>query len=227
MSGRGRGTGGRGGGRGGGRFEGGRGGGRFEGGRGGGRGAGRGDGGRGGRAGAYDAGRGGGGAYRDQTAPMPPSGRGGNVPASVVHPVVQPAAAVPAAYTASSSSSAEVLGNEMEKMTIGSSAGPSGQQAVMSQQPPTQPPSSSRALVLPVRPGYGRGGRRCIVRANHFLVKVTDNDLHHYDVIISLCVHTYVICIYLFNPFYCIFILLSVYYLFYFSNLVSWYKHSD
>ncbi|CAN4100830.1 unnamed protein product [Withania somnifera] len=52
-------------------------------------------------------------------------------------------------------------------------------------QPPRAPPSSSRSIRIPPRPGYGTSGRRCLVRANHFLVQVADRDLHHYDVTIS------------------------------------------
>ncbi|GMP98928.1 hypothetical protein CsSME_00046617 [Camellia sinensis var. sinensis] len=52
-------------------------------------------------------------------------------------------------------------------------------------QDPAQPPLSTKSLRPPVRPGYGTVGRRCIVRANHFLVDVADRDLHHYDVTIT------------------------------------------
>ncbi|KAL3530464.1 hypothetical protein ACH5RR_009786 [Cinchona calisaya] len=47
------------------------------------------------------------------------------------------------------------------------------------------PPGSSTAMKFPARPGYGTVGRKCVVRANHFLVEVADKDLHHYDVSIS------------------------------------------
>ncbi|OMO58271.1 Argonaute/Dicer protein, PAZ [Corchorus capsularis] len=50
---------------------------------------------------------------------------------------------------------------------------------------PPLPPSSSKAVRFPQRPGRGTVGRQCLVRANHFLVKVADNDLHHYDVSIT------------------------------------------
>ncbi|TVU45671.1 hypothetical protein EJB05_05172, partial [Eragrostis curvula] len=49
----------------------------------------------------------------------------------------------------------------------------------------TLPPVSSKALVFPARPGYGTVGRRCRVRANHFLVQVADRDIYHYDVAIT------------------------------------------
>ncbi|KAB1227356.1 Protein argonaute 5 [Morella rubra] len=44
------------------------------------------------------------------------------------------------------------------------------------------PPSSSKALSIPKRPGFGSKGQKIMVRANHFLVEVADRDLHHYDV---------------------------------------------
>ncbi|XP_062213663.1 protein argonaute 12-like [Phragmites australis] len=47
------------------------------------------------------------------------------------------------------------------------------------------PPASSKALVFPARPGYGTVGRRCRVRANHFLVQAADKDIYHYDVSIT------------------------------------------
>uniref|UniRef100_A0A0E0D4L9 Piwi domain-containing protein n=1 Tax=Oryza meridionalis TaxID=40149 RepID=A0A0E0D4L9_9ORYZ len=51
--------------------------------------------------------------------------------------------------------------------------------------PATLPPSSSKAVTFPARPDVGTIGRRCRVRANHFLVQVADNDIYHYDVVIS------------------------------------------
>ncbi|KAG1347516.1 hypothetical protein COCNU_06G013450 [Cocos nucifera] len=44
------------------------------------------------------------------------------------------------------------------------------------------PPASSKALRHPPRPGFGKFGRRCVVKANHFLVEVAGKDLCHYDV---------------------------------------------
>ncbi|CAO2813226.1 unnamed protein product [Amaranthus hypochondriacus] len=46
-------------------------------------------------------------------------------------------------------------------------------------------PSSSKALSLPKRPGFGTIGLKCVVRANHFLVELADRDFHHYDVSID------------------------------------------
>ncbi|XP_048424946.1 protein argonaute 5 [Pyrus x bretschneideri] len=47
------------------------------------------------------------------------------------------------------------------------------------------PPSSSKAVRYPARPGYGKVGEKVQVRANHFLVEVAARDLHHYDVSIT------------------------------------------
>lgn len=48
------------------------------------------------------------------------------------------------------------------------------------------PPRSTKSVNPPRRPGFGRIGTRCAVRANHFLVQLAyeDTDFHHYDVII-------------------------------------------
>ncbi|KAK1586285.1 hypothetical protein Q3G72_000822 [Acer saccharum] len=46
-------------------------------------------------------------------------------------------------------------------------------------------PISSRGRRPPGRPGYGTIGRKCMVKANHFLVQVADTDIHHYDVSIT------------------------------------------
>ncbi|WOK99389.1 protein argonaute MEL1-like [Canna indica] len=47
------------------------------------------------------------------------------------------------------------------------------------------PPGSSKVIRYALRPEFGTIGRRCVVRANHFLVEVADNDLFHYDVSIN------------------------------------------
>ncbi|PKA51116.1 Protein argonaute MEL1 [Apostasia shenzhenica] len=44
------------------------------------------------------------------------------------------------------------------------------------------PPASTKALVHPHRPGFGTVGRQCVVRANHFLVRVQEKDLFQYEV---------------------------------------------
>ncbi|KAH0664390.1 hypothetical protein KY284_029321 [Solanum tuberosum] len=54
-----------------------------------------------------------------------------------------------------------------------------------STQPPRPPPVSSKNMRPPPRRDYGTVGRRCLVKANHFLVQVADRDVHHYDVTIT------------------------------------------
>ncbi|KAK1297378.1 Protein argonaute 10 [Acorus calamus] len=44
--------------------------------------------------------------------------------------------------------------------------------------------SSSKSLMLPLRPGFGQAGTKCVVKANHFLAELPDKDLHQYDVTI-------------------------------------------
>lgn len=45
-------------------------------------------------------------------------------------------------------------------------------------------PSSSRMIKAPARNGFGTAGRKCVIRANHFLVDIGQKDPHHYDVAI-------------------------------------------
>uniref|UniRef100_A0A5B6ZDV3 Protein argonaute N-terminal domain-containing protein n=1 Tax=Davidia involucrata TaxID=16924 RepID=A0A5B6ZDV3_DAVIN len=149
---------------------------------------------------------------RDQPSPLPSSGRGGgrgrgaggsaefqappparNPPAashsasaSVPSPSQLPSSSAPTPSTASLSLDVE------KKLTLGSPA-PIQQPS----QPSTslQPlPASSKALRPPARPGFGTVGRKCVVRANHFLVQVADNDLHHYDVSITPEVSSKKVC---------------------------------
>ncbi|KAK9690038.1 hypothetical protein RND81_09G100100 [Saponaria officinalis] len=49
----------------------------------------------------------------------------------------------------------------------------------------TPAPSSSKAVKPPLRPGFGRLGLKCSVRANHFLVQLSDRDFYHYDISIT------------------------------------------
>lgn len=44
------------------------------------------------------------------------------------------------------------------------------------------PPVSSKSLRFPLRPGKGRSGIKCVVKANHFFAELPDKDLHQYDV---------------------------------------------
>ncbi|KAH8958404.1 hypothetical protein BDL97_06G022200 [Sphagnum fallax] len=56
------------------------------------------------------------------------------------------------------------------------------QQAVVAVAPA---PVSSKTLRFPLRPGKGRSGQHCMVKANHFIANLPDKDLHHYDVAIT------------------------------------------
>ncbi|XVE59481.1 hypothetical protein DITRI_Ditri05aG0049300 [Diplodiscus trichospermus] len=123
--------------------------------------------------------RGGGGARvrgRDSSR-----GRGPAGPPPQVAPTQPPAPSAPAistsTYHPSSSSGAESLSREVtQKLALEPQVGTTA--------PPLQP-SSSKATRPPPRPGLGTIGRKCRVRANHFLVEVANKDLHHYDVSIT------------------------------------------
>ncbi|KAK6272217.1 hypothetical protein POUND7_009300, partial [Theobroma cacao] len=92
-------------------------------------------------------------------------------------PSSAPSTSTAPAYHPSSSSGAESLMREVsQKLTLEPEATTTA---------PSLPPSSSKAIRFPQRPGVGRAGRKCRVRANHFLVQVADKDLHHYDVSIT------------------------------------------
>jgi eukaryotic translation initiation factor 2C len=60
--------------------------------------------------------------------------------------------------------------------------------------PGSLPPVSSKAEKFPARPGFGTVGKRCRVRANHFLVQVADQDIHHYDVRSTALLHVLLPC---------------------------------
>ncbi|CAI9268399.1 unnamed protein product [Lactuca saligna] len=46
-------------------------------------------------------------------------------------------------------------------------------------------PTSSRIIKAPPRTGYGTLGRKCVIRANHFLVDLGEKDPYQYDVTIT------------------------------------------
>ncbi|XVF19809.1 hypothetical protein REPUB_Repub11eG0142800 [Reevesia pubescens] len=145
---------------------------------GGGRGRGH-DSGRGQPSPSYPRGGGGRGRGRESTRGRGPSGP---PPSSYTPPPQQVAPTPPppssAAETSTpSSSGTESLSREVsQKLTLE----PAAPMTV-----PSLPPSSSKAIRFPPRPGFGTVGRKCRVRANHFLVNVADSDLHHYDVAIT------------------------------------------
>ncbi|XP_011010386.1 PREDICTED: protein argonaute 5-like, partial [Populus euphratica] len=132
--------------------------------------------------------RGGGGGGRGR------GGRGGSTPAPFPTPVRAPTSAAPgyvsatagpsarptpqAAYTASAASSSSSVGElsqeTAKKLTLGGTITTGGLVSV-----------SSKAMVPPRRPDYGKTGKKCVIRANHFVVEVSDRDLFHYDVAIT------------------------------------------
>ncbi|KAI3851896.1 hypothetical protein MKW98_019895, partial [Papaver atlanticum] len=150
------------------------GGGRGDGGRGtGGRVGGGGDGGRGtgGRGGFGTGGRGGGGG-----GVWGGRGRGAST-TPVSSPSSSISSPIPEVGSSSrSSTSVDLLAQDVQKtLTI--------QESVSTVT--ATPPASSKAVKYPARPGFGTIGVKCVVKANHFLVKLVDKDLHHYDVSIT------------------------------------------
>ncbi|XVE59482.1 hypothetical protein DITRI_Ditri05aG0049400 [Diplodiscus trichospermus] len=134
-------------------------------------------------------GRGGGRDRRQESGRAQPSpffcrvgdATGPSGPPPQVAPTQPPAPSAPATSTSpyhpSSSSGAESLRREVtQKLAL--------EPQVATTAPPL-PPSSSKVIRFPSRPGLGTVGRKCRVRANHFLVDIADNDLHHYDVCIT------------------------------------------
>uniref|UniRef100_A0A0E0NZM1 Piwi domain-containing protein n=1 Tax=Oryza rufipogon TaxID=4529 RepID=A0A0E0NZM1_ORYRU len=104
------------------------------------------------------------------------------------------AAPVPALQPAE----ADVLSGEVEtEMAAGmearegaSSSSSASAPAVGEGEPPSRavgalPPTSSKAVVLQARPGFGTVGTSCRVRANHFVVQLADKEIYHYDVAIA------------------------------------------
>lgn len=42
--------------------------------------------------------------------------------------------------------------------------------------------SSCKSLTFPRRPDFGQLGTKCLVKANHFLAKIPESDISHYNV---------------------------------------------
>lgn len=58
-------------------------------------------------------------------------------------------------------------------------------------------PVSSKSMRFPLRPGKGKTGTRCTVKANHFFAELPDKDLHQYDVSsLALCVCIFIRTLY-------------------------------
>nr|GMD24125.1 eukaryotic translation initiation factor 2C [Ipomoea batatas] len=129
-------------------------------------------GGRGARGGGYDGtgGRGRGGGGRGPSAHNVPS------PSQIPAPFI----------TAPPASTVQRLSRDLDqKLTLQTESHPAASQAAAVAEAPALPPASSKAVRFPTRPGCGRFGMRCVVKANHFLVDIADRDLNHYDVTIT------------------------------------------
>nr|XP_043609123.1 protein argonaute MEL1-like [Erigeron canadensis] len=90
--------------------------------------------------------------------------------------------------------------SSFQNLSIGSSAPSPAGPPVMQQQRPVQQavaaapspspsvpsaPMSSKKLAAPPRAGFGTVGRKCVIKANHFLVDLGEKDPYQYDVTIT------------------------------------------
>ncbi|XP_062030666.1 protein argonaute 1-like [Rosa rugosa] len=123
--------------------------------------------------GGYSGGRGG-----------PSPGGPSRSPVSELHqatPVPYQAGITPQpAYQASSSShppEPSEVAEQLQQVSIQQEEAPS--QAIQ------RVPVSSKGMRFPLRPGKGKTGTRCTVKANHFFAELPDKDLHQYDVTIT------------------------------------------
>ncbi|KAM7496848.1 hypothetical protein LguiA_021262 [Lonicera macranthoides] len=92
----------------------------------------------------------------------------------------------PVSSVEASSSTSVSLSREVEqKLTLGSPAVLPVQSPAEEEQWAVQIPFSTKGSRMPSRPGFGTVGRKCVIRANHFLVQVADKDIYHYDVSIT------------------------------------------
>ncbi|CAK8538743.1 unnamed protein product [Lathyrus sativus] len=127
-------------------------------------------GGRGGYGGGHDTVPSYGGPARP---PAPELHQATSVP-SVPYPV---AVSPPPAPSEASSSSHPLQVSEVEQDL--------GQMTIHSEETPAPPPASKSSLRFPLRPGIGKNGKKCVVRANHFFAELPKKDLHQYDVTIT------------------------------------------
>ena len=120
-------------------------------------------------------------------------GRGRGAPPPFFTPTPPPAASFPVAPPPAVAPSSAASSSAPPPPTPASSSSPvasltSGVQPKLTLQDPSPMaqaaarPVSTKALTPPRRPGCGTIGKKVMVRANHFLVKVADTDIHHYDV---------------------------------------------
>ncbi len=111
--------------------------------------------------------------------PVPPPS-GSSAPPLVQQrpiPFAPPRAIDPVAAPVSVSGAQYPVADQMKKLAIAPAAFQEPEQQQM-----VSVPVSSKTLRFPLRPGKGRLGQRCMVKANHFLATLPDKDLHHYDV---------------------------------------------
>nr|GMD25443.1 protein argonaute 5 [Ipomoea batatas] len=145
----------------------------------------------GGRGRSQRGGRGGGGARGGGY-----DGTGGRGRGPSAHNVPSPAQIPAPSATAPPASTAQRLSRDLDqKLTLQTESHPAVAESPASSPPasskaavaesPALPPASSKAVRFPTRPGFGKVGMRCVVRANHFLVDIADRDLNHYDVTIT------------------------------------------
>uniref|UniRef100_A0A0C9RNK0 TSA: Wollemia nobilis Ref_Wollemi_Transcript_8228_3832 transcribed RNA sequence n=1 Tax=Wollemia nobilis TaxID=56998 RepID=A0A0C9RNK0_9CONI len=149
-----------------------------------------------GRGRRVGGGGGGGGPYGGPPSPAGPSGPVPDLPqAAQSYPQEQnPAPApfapqfllpaetgggAPPAY-ASPPPEAGAMVEQMQQLSLQGPDVPGASQAG-----PIVAPLSSKGVRFPLRPGMGRTGTRCIVKANHFFAQLPDKDLHQYDVSIT------------------------------------------
>ena len=130
-------------------------------------------------------GRGGRGGSTPAPSPTPVRAPTSTAPSATAGPSAKPApqaayAAAAAAAASSSSSVGELSQETAKKLTLGETITTGG-----------LVPVSSKAIVPPRRPDYGKIGKKCVIRANHFVVEVSDRDLFHYDVRNALSLTTY------------------------------------
>ncbi|PNY07943.1 protein argonaute 1-like [Trifolium pratense] len=106
--------------------------------------------------------------------PVPELHQATSVPSAPYQVVVSPPPAPQSEASSSQPPEVSEVGEELGQMTIHSEETPA---------PP--PPASKSSLRFPLRPGKGSTGKRCIVKANHFIAELPKKDLHQYDVTIT------------------------------------------
>ncbi|XP_077218361.1 protein argonaute 1-like [Tasmannia lanceolata] len=85
---------------------------------------------------------------------------------------------------ASSSSLSTPLDREIQKLSVIEE--PKNAEPSVIEEGSKPPPASTKTELFPARPGFGKMGTKCMIKANHFLVQLSnDKQLYHYDVSIS------------------------------------------